>query len=132
MGLFEKVVFADSVAPFATTVFDGIAATRHVTFVEAWIGTIAYSFQVYFDFSGYSDMAIGMGCLFGVTLRTNFNSPYRTHRIIDFWRRWHITLSRFLRDYLYFPLGGNTKGKSRRYVNLMLTMLLGGMWHGAG
>jgi D-alanyl-lipoteichoic acid acyltransferase DltB (MBOAT superfamily) len=100
--------------------------------LAAWQGALAYSVQLYTDFSGYSDMAIGLGRLFGVTLPANFNSPYKSTSIIDFWRRWHMTLSRFLRDYLYIPLGGNRKGPRRRYVNLMVTMVLGGLWHGAG
>ena len=99
---------------------------------SAWLGMIAYTFQIYFDFSGYSDMAIGLGLLFNIKLPINFNSPYKATSIIDFWRRWHITLSRFLRDYLYFPLGGNRKGEVRRYQNLFITMILGGLWHGAG
>lgn len=103
-----------------------------LTFVEAWGGALAYTFQLYFDFSGYSDMAIGISRLFGVRLPLNFDSPYKSVNIIEFWRRWHITLSRFLRDYLYFALGGNRKGGVRRYVNLMTTMVLGGLWHGAG
>src|SRR6185295_4237272 len=97
-----------------------------------WGGALAYTFQLYFDFSGYSDMAIGLSRMFGVRLPLNFDSPYKAVNIIDFWRRWHMTLSRFLRDYLYFPLGGNRRGKARRYLNLMITMLLGGLWHGAG
>ena len=99
---------------------------------EAWVGALAYTFQIYFDFSGYSDMAIGISYLFGLKLPLNFNSPYKATSIIDFWRRWHMTLSRFLRDYLYIPLGGNRKGPLRRYGNLVITMLLGGLWHGAG
>lgn len=100
--------------------------------LEAWTSALAYTFQLYFDFSGYSDMAIGLSCLFGVKLPLNFHSPYKSVNIIEFWRRWHMTLSRFLRDYLYISLGGNRKGRVQRYVNLMLTMLLGGLWHGAG
>jgi len=103
-----------------------------LTLLEAWSGALAYTLQLYFDFSGYSDMAIGLARLFGIRLPINFHSPYKAVNIIDFWRRWHITLSRFLRDYLYFPLGGNRKGKPRRYLNLFVTMLLGGLWHGGG
>jgi alginate O-acetyltransferase complex protein AlgI len=103
-----------------------------ITFAEAWLGALAYTLQLYFDFSGYSDMAIGISLMFGITLPVNFNSPYKAVNIIDFWRRWHITLSNFLRDYLYIPLGGNRHGEFRRQINLMLTMLLGGFWHGAG
>jgi D-alanyl-lipoteichoic acid acyltransferase DltB (MBOAT superfamily) len=101
------------------------------SFDQAWIGALAYTFQLYFDFSGYSDMAIGISLMFGVFLPLNFNSPYQARNIIDFWRRWHMTLSQFLRDYLYVPLGGNRHGRILRYVNLMLTMALGGLWHGA-
>jgi D-alanyl-lipoteichoic acid acyltransferase DltB (MBOAT superfamily) len=100
--------------------------------MQAWVGVLCYAFQLYFDFSGYSDMAIGLSRMFGVTLPLNFESPYKSVNIIDFWHRWHMTLSRFLRDYLYIPLGGNRKGKARRHVNLLVTMLLGGLWHGAG
>ena len=100
--------------------------------IEAWIGALAYSLQLYFDFSGYSDMAIGLSLMFNVRLPLNFNSPYKATNMIDFWRRWHMTLSAFLRDYLYFALGGNRKGSVRRYANLAATMLLGGLWHGAG
>jgi D-alanyl-lipoteichoic acid acyltransferase DltB (MBOAT superfamily) len=131
-GLFKKVVLADGVAPFAAPVFDAAAAGQTLTLLEAWSGALAYTLQLYFDFSGYSDMAIGLSLMFGIRLPLNFNSPYKAANIIDFWRRWHMTLSRFLRDYLYFALGGNRKGIPRRYLNLMATMLLGGLWHGAG
>lgn len=130
-GLWKKVVLADTLATFATPVF-AIAGDQPLTASEAWTGAIAYALQLYFDFSGYSDMAIGLGLLFGIRLPFNFASPYKAVDIIDFWRRWHMTLSQFLRDYLYVPLGGNRKGRARRYVNLFLTMLLGGLWHGAG
>ena len=132
LGLFKKVMFADSVAVYATPVFDAAAQGLPLTFFDAWSGALAYSLQLYFDFSGYSDMAIGVAWMFGIKFPLNFDSPYKAVNIIDFWRRWHITLSRFLRDYLYIPLGGNRKGKFRRYINLMITMLLGGLWHGAG
>ena len=132
IGLFKKAVLADGVAPFATPVFKAASEGISVTFVDAWVGALAYTFQLYFDFSGYSDMAIGLSLLFGVKPPLNFDSPYKAVNIIDFWRRWHMTLSRFLRDYLYFPLGGNRKGPARRYVNLLITMILGGLWHGAG
>ena len=132
IGLFKKVVLADGIAPFVTPVFDAATNGGALTFMEAWGGALAYTFQLYFDFSGYSDMAIGLSRLFGVKLPLNFNSPYRAANIIEFWQRWHMTLSRFLRDYLYFPLGGNRKSPLRRLVNLMFTMLLGGLWHGAG
>ncbi|MDH4134260.1 MAG: MBOAT family protein [Gammaproteobacteria bacterium] len=131
IGLFKKVVIADHLAQFATPIFTAAAGGTTLTFFEAWTGALAYTFQLYFDFSGYSDMAIGLARLFGVKLPLNFHSPYKAESIIDFWRRWHMTLSRFLRDYLYIPLGGNRKGESRRYLNLFLTMLLGGLWHGA-
>jgi D-alanyl-lipoteichoic acid acyltransferase DltB (MBOAT superfamily) len=132
IGLFKKVVLADGVAPYASPVFDAAGEGTSLTFLAAWGGVLAYTLQLYFDFSGYSDMAIGASRLFGVRLPLNFNSPYQALNIVDFWRRWHMTLSRFLRDYLYFSLGGNRHSKSRRYINLMLTMLLGGLWHGAG
>jgi len=132
IGLFKKVVLADSVAEFATPVFNTAEAGFTLTIFEAWVGSLAYTLQLYFDFSGYSDMAIGLARMFGVRLPLNFNSPYKATSIIDFWRRWHITLSRFLRDYLYIPLGGNRKGPTRRSINVFLTMLLGGLWHGAG
>jgi len=130
MGLAKKVLLADSWAPLADDLFDS-PATAAVAVGEAWRGVLAYTLQIYFDFSGYSDMAIGLSLLIGVRLPYNFNSPYKATSIIDFWRRWHLTLSRFLRDYLYFPLGGNRHGSVRRYLNLMVTMLLGGLWHGA-
>jgi D-alanyl-lipoteichoic acid acyltransferase DltB (MBOAT superfamily) len=132
IGLFKKVVLADGVAPFASPLFATAGQGASLTFLEAWGGVLAYTLQLYFDFSGYSDMAIGASRLFGVRLPLNFNSPYQALNIVDFWRRWHMTLSRFLRDYLYFSLGGNRHGKARRYLNLMLTMVLGGLWHGAG
>jgi len=131
-GLFKKVVIADGLAIWATPVFAAADQGAVLGALEAWCGTFAYTFQLYFDFSGYSDMAIGLGLMFGIRLPINFNSPYRAHSIIEFWRCWHMTLSRFLRDYVYFPLGGNRQGSVRRYVNLMLTMLIGGLWHGAG
>jgi len=130
MGLAKKVLLADSWAPLADDLFDS-PTTAAVPAAEAWRGVLAYTLQIYFDFSGYSDMAIGLSLLVGVRLPYNFNSPYKATSIIDFWRRWHLTLSRFLRDYLYFPLGGNRHGSLRRYLNLMITMLLGGLWHGA-
>ena len=131
-GLCKKVLLADSIALYATPVFNAAANGIPFTFYEAWCGALAYSFQLYFDFSGYSDMAIGAARMFGIKLPLNFDSPYKAVNIIEFWRRWHITLSNFLRDYLYIPLGGNRQGKFRRYLNLMITMLLGGLWHGAG
>jgi alginate O-acetyltransferase complex protein AlgI len=131
-GLFKKVVIADNLAQFVSPVFAHLDAGGSVTTPWAWLATSAYTLQIYFDFSGYSDMAIGLALLFGIRLPVNFRSPYRAISIIEFWRRWHVTLSRFLRDYLYIPLGGNRLGEQRRYINLMVTMLLGGLWHGAG
>jgi alginate O-acetyltransferase complex protein AlgI len=131
-GLFKKVVIADNLAQFVNPIFAHVDAGGAVTAEWAWLAILAYTLQIYFDFSGYSDMAVGLALLFGIRLPVNFRSPYKAMSIIDFWRRWHITLSRFLRDYLYIPLGGNRLGEQRRYINLMLTMLLGGLWHGAG
>jgi D-alanyl-lipoteichoic acid acyltransferase DltB (MBOAT superfamily) len=131
-GLFKKVVIADNLAQFVSPVFAHLDAGGGVTTPWAWLAILAYSLQIYFDFSGYSDMAIGLALMFGIRLPVNFRSPYRAISIIEFWRRWHITLSRFLREYLYIPLGGNRLGEQRRYINLMVTMLLGGLWHGAG
>lgn len=132
LGLFKKVIIADGVSPYSDTVFAMAANGDTLTFLESWTGALAYSIQLYFDFSGYSDMAIGLARMFGVRLPLNFNSPYKSPNIIEFWRRWHMTLSRFLRDYLYFSLGGNRHGAARTYTNLMIVMLLGGLWHGAG
>ena len=131
IGLFKKVCLADPSAAWVNPVFSAAASGASIGFVDAWIAALAYSFQLYFDFSGYSDMAIGLARLFGIVLPINFYSPYKSVNIIDFWRRWHITLSRFLRDFLYIPLGGNRHGPARRYLNLGVTMLLGGLWHGA-
>lgn len=131
IGLFKKVVLADGIAPYADAVFNPADGGSTPNVEEAWIGALAYTFQLYFDFSGYSDMAIGLSWMFNVRLPFNFDSPYKATSISDFWRRWHISLSTFLRDYLYVPLGGNRKGAMRRYVNLGLTMVLGGFWHGA-
>jgi D-alanyl-lipoteichoic acid acyltransferase DltB (MBOAT superfamily) len=130
IGLGKKVLLADSIAPVADSVF-GLGKETSLTMAEAWIGVFAYTLQIYFDFSGYSDMALGLARMMGVRMPLNFNSPYKATSIIDFWRRWHMTLSRFLRDYLYIPLGGNRKGQARRYLNIFITMLLGGLWHGA-
>jgi alginate O-acetyltransferase complex protein AlgI len=131
IGLAKKTLLADGVAPYSSPVFAAAARGEHLEFLIAWGGALAYACQLYFDFSGYSDMAIGAARCFGVHFPMNFNSPYKATSIIDFWRRWHITLSRFLRDYLYFALGGNRRGSLRRYFNLLATMLLGGLWHGA-
>jgi alginate O-acetyltransferase complex protein AlgI len=132
MGLGKKVLLADTAAIYATPQFDAAANGVALHMIAAWSGALAYTAQLYFDFSGYSDMAIGIGLMFGIRLPLNFASPYKASSIIDFWRRWHMTLSRFLRDYIYISLGGNRKGSARRHVNLFLTMLLGGIWHGAG
>jgi D-alanyl-lipoteichoic acid acyltransferase DltB (MBOAT superfamily) len=131
IGLFKKIALADSVSVYANVVFNALGQGVELSFWEAWAGALAYSLQLYFDFSGYSDMAVGVGYLFGIKLPINFNSPYKAVNIIEFWRRWHITLSTFLRDYLYISLGGNRKGNIKRYSNLFITMLLGGLWHGA-
>lgn len=129
IGLAKKILLADNLVGMVNPVF---AQNAHPHFIEAWFGVLAYSFQLYFDFSGYSDMAIGLSRLFGINLPLNFNSPYKAISISDFWQRWHMTLSRFLREYVYIPLVGNRYGQIHRYQNLMLTMLLGGLWHGAG
>ena len=129
IGLFKKVVIADTFAIWANKGFD-VAQTLNL--FEAWATSLSYTFQLYFDFSGYTDMAIGIALLFNIKLPINFNSPYKALNIQDFWRRWHITLSRFLRDYIYIPLGGNKKGNFRTYSNLMVTFIIGGFWHGAG
>jgi D-alanyl-lipoteichoic acid acyltransferase DltB (MBOAT superfamily) len=132
LGLAKKVLIADSMGDMATPIFEAVSAGGQPMLFESWLGALAYTLQLYFDFSGYSDMAIGLSLMFNVRLPMNFNSPYKATSIIEFWRRWHMTLSRFLRDYLYIPLGGSRQGKSRRYINLMVTMVLGGLWHGAG
>ncbi|MDD2698424.1 MAG: MBOAT family protein [Arcobacteraceae bacterium] len=129
IGLFKKVVIADTFAVCANNGFD-VEDTLHL--IEAWATSLSYTFQLYFDFSGYTDMALGVALLFNIVLPINFNSPYKAKDIQDFWRRWHITLSRFLRDYIYIPLGGNRVGSFRIYSNLLMTFILGGLWHGAG
>ncbi len=128
LGLSKKVLIADRLSAGIDPV---IAQISTATTLEAWACALGYTFQLYFDFSGYSDMAIGIGLMLGLKFPQNFNSPYKSYSITDFWRRWHITLSAWLRDYLYISLGGNQQGKSRTYINLMITMLLGGLWHGA-
>ncbi len=129
LGLFMKSVLADTLlAAPADTVF---GAPMPLAAVDAWLGVLAFSGQIFFDFAGYSTCAIGIGYCFGFTLTQNFRYPYAAIGFSDFWRRWHITLSTWLRDYLYIPLGGNRKGEMRTYINLMITMLLGGLWHGA-
>jgi alginate O-acetyltransferase complex protein AlgI len=127
LGLAKKVLIANACGKIADTCFDAGA----VGTLDAWYGAVAYAFQIYFDFSGYSDMAIGLGLMLGFTFAKNFDSPYQSASITEFWRRWHISLSTWLRDYLYLPLGGNRKGRARTYVNLAIVMLLGGLWHGA-
>ena len=129
-GLIKKVLLADGIASHANRVFDAAAGAAPGT-AEAWLGALSYTMQLYFDFSGYSDMAIGLALMMGITFPLNFFSPYQAGSLIEFWRRWHMTLSRFLRDYLYIPLGGNRHGAARRLLNLLVTMLLGGLWHGA-
>ncbi len=129
IGLFKKVVIADTFSQWATYGFD---VAKNLNMLEAWCTSLSYTFQIYFDFSGYTDMAIGTAFLFNIKLPINFYSPYKAINIQDFWRRWHITLSRFLKDYIYIPLGGNRKGKIRTYLNIFITFLLGGIWHGAG
>lgn len=132
IGLLKKLLIADKLSELASPVFAIAEKGENVQFFQAWIATLAYTFQIYFDFSAYSEMALGISMMFGILLPANFDSPYKSRNIIDFWRRWHITLSRFLREYLYIPLGGNRNGVIYRYRNLMITMVLGGIWHGAG
>lgn len=132
LGLSKKVLIADGISAYATPVFEMAGQGTPITFFAAWVAALAYSLQLYFDFSGYSDMAIGIARMFNIKLPLNFYSPYKAKNISEFWRRWHITLSGFLRDYLYIPLGGSRLGAVRRNINLMVTMLLGGLWHGAG
>lgn len=129
IGLFKKVIIADTFSIWANAGFD---TAETLNFLEAWATSLSYSFQLYFDFSGYTDMAIGVSLIFNIKLPINFNSPYKALNIQDFWRRWHITLSRFLRDYIYIPLGGNRKSSFRTYANLLATFVIGGLWHGAG
>jgi alginate O-acetyltransferase complex protein AlgI len=132
IGLFKKVIIADSLAEMSTPLFTAVEQDAELSLLESWIAALAFTLQLYFDFSGYADMAVGSARMFNIKLPINFNSPYKSVSIIDFWRRWHMTLSRFLRDYLYISLGGNRKGEARRFANLFITMLLGGIWHGAG
>jgi alginate O-acetyltransferase complex protein AlgI len=131
LGLAKKALLADQFAPLADRAFDASQGGAAIGAGAAWLGVVAYALQIYFDFSGYSDMAIGLGRMFGFEFPVNFDSPYKAKSITEFWRRWHITLSTWLRDYLYVPLGGNRGGAGRTYLNLELTMLLGGLWHGA-
>jgi len=131
IGLAKKSLIADNLAPFADAIFNAASRGTHLGPTDSWLGTLFFAFQIYFDFSAYSDMALGSSLMLGIRLPVNFHSPYKSASIIEFWRRWHISLSAFLRDYLYVPLGGNRKGRARRYLNLFITMLLGGLWHGA-
>lgn len=131
VGLFKKLTLAQQMATWADSVFDGASAGIAPTLVESWLGASCFAFQIYFDFSGYSDMAIGLSRMFGIVMPINFASPYKASNIIEFWRRWHMTLSRFFRDYLYIPLGGSQSGSVRSFFNLMFVMLLAGLWHGA-
>ncbi len=130
-GLAKKLLIADQMGPYSDLMFNGVHQGVVPGVYTAWLGVLAYTLQIYFDFSGYSDMAVGLSLCLGVQLPLNFRAPYKSTSIIEFWRRWHITLSNFLRDYLYIPLGGNRKGPAMRYLNLFITMLLGGLWHGA-
>lgn len=131
IGLFKKLVLSQKVGVWSDAMFNGAGAGIAPSFFDSWIGVLSFALQIYFDFSAYSDMAIGLARMFDIRLPENFNSPYKSASIIDFWRVWHITLSRFLRDYLYVPLGGNRKGVPRHYLNLMAVMMLAGLWHGA-
>ena len=131
IGLFKKIIIADGLAPCANSVFDAASNGLIPSFAESWFGVICYTLQLYFDFSGYSDMAVGLAKIFNISFPLNFDSPYTSTSIIDFWRRWHITLSIFLRDYVYKPLGGNRDGLFMKHRNLLVTMLIGGLWHGA-
>lgn len=128
IGLFKKVIIADNLATYVDPLFSNVS---QLNTLDAWSAALLYTFQIYFDFSAYSEMAVGLALLMNIRIPLNFNSPYKARSIIDFWRRWHISLSSFLREYLYIPLGGNRKGPRRRYINLLATMLLGGLWHGA-
>jgi alginate O-acetyltransferase complex protein AlgI len=132
IGLAKKVLLADSIAVYANAVFNAAEGLLPVSGAEAWLGSLCYTFQLYFDFSGYTDMALGIGLMLGLRLPENFDSPYKSTGIVDFWRRWHITLGAWLRDCLYIPLGGNRAGRLVQYRNLFLTMFIGGIWHGAG
>ena len=129
IGLFKKVIIADGIAPWVNEVF---ANTESISFLEAWIGALGYTFELFFDFSGYSDMAIGIGKIFNLDFPINFDSPYQSNSITEFWRRWHISLSTWIKNYIYIPLGGNRKGEVKKYRNLLITMTLCGIWHGAG
>lgn len=129
MGLFKKIFIADSLASIANNLFVNAGT---VTFIEAWAGAVGYGMQLYFDFSGYSDMAVGLGLMFGLNLPVNFDSPYKSLSIIDFWRKWHISLGRWIRDYIYIPMGGSREGEIKRTRNVIIAMLFTGLWHGFG
>jgi D-alanyl-lipoteichoic acid acyltransferase DltB (MBOAT superfamily) len=131
-GLVKKVVIADAMAIPANQLFAAAAGGAQVPVIDTWLGVLCYALQIYFDFSAYSDMAVGIARMMGIDFPINFASPYKARSVTDFWRRWHITLSRFLRDYLYIPLGGSRSGPNRHRMNLFITMCLGGIWHGAG
>src|SRR5581483_7927965 len=131
IGLGKKIFIADALAAVADPIY-ARAGHAAINVGEAWTAALAFPFQIYFDFSGYSDMAIGLALMLGFTLPVNFNTPYRATSLREFWQRWHMTLSRFLRDYLYIPLGGNRHGLPRQIAALLITMALGGLWHGAG
>ncbi|MEE2674795.1 MAG: MBOAT family O-acyltransferase [Myxococcota bacterium] len=131
VGLFKKTVLADGMAVHTTPIYEAAARGVPIGLWAGWTAALGYTLQLYFDFSGYSDMAVGLARMFGIRLPLNFHSPLKSESIIEFWRRWHMTLSRFLRDYLYIPLGGSRRGSLRRWSNLLVTMLLGGLWHGA-
>jgi D-alanyl-lipoteichoic acid acyltransferase DltB (MBOAT superfamily) len=132
IGLYKKILLADPLGTYVATVYGAVTRGLTVASFDAWLGTLAFAMQIYFDFSGYSDMAIGLARMFGIKFPINFASPYQAGSINEFWKRWHITLTRFLREYLYFPLGGNRCGPWRHALNIMVTMLLSGLWHGAG
>jgi alginate O-acetyltransferase complex protein AlgI len=131
-GLFKKVVLADGIARYSDSAFDAVAQGAVLNIVEAWSGVMSFTLQIYFDLSGYSDIAIGIACLFGFRFPFNFESPYKASSLIEFWHRWHMTMSRFFRDYLYIPLGGNRNGFLKRAGNILIIMLIGGIWHGTG
>ena len=129
IGLFKKVYIADQIAPWVANVF---GRTGEISVIEAWTGAVAYTYQLYFDFSGYSEMAIGLGLMLNLKFPVNFDSPYQAKSVIDFWRRWHMTLGSWVREYLYIPMGGNRQGERRKLLNLFLCMVIIGFWHGAG
>jgi D-alanyl-lipoteichoic acid acyltransferase DltB (MBOAT superfamily) len=132
VGLAKKVFLGDPLSDYVNPVYQAAAEGKALTVLDAWQATLAFTFQIYFDFSGYTDMALGIALLFGIVLPQNFDVPYRATSLREFWRRWHMTLSRFLRDYLYIALGGNRRGLAVQLAALFTTMALGGLWHGAG